>query len=141
MLNVLLAVDGSDNSLRAVAHMIKRASDAKDQYRIHLVNVQYPLRGSISTFIDAAQLKQHHHDEGMQALAQARAQLDAAGVSYTCHLFVGEPAEIITRYAREQGCEEIVIGSRGLSGVSGLLMGSVATKVIHLSHVPVLIVK
>jgi nucleotide-binding universal stress UspA family protein len=141
MLKILLAVDGSESSLRAVAHAIKRASPAKDQLQIHLVNVQHPVHGSVSTFVDAAQIKQYHHDEGMKVLTGARELLDAAGVPYQFHLFVGEPAEIIARYAKEQACDEIVIGTRGLSGISSLLMGSVATKIIHLAETPVLLVK
>lgn len=141
MQKILLAVDGSDSALRAVAHVIKRVSAARDQYEVHLVNVQYPLHGSVSGFVDAGQVKQYHHDEGVKTLAGARGHLDAAAVPYTHHLFVGEPAEVIARFAREQGCDEIVIGTRGLSGIGSLFMGSVATKVIHLADVPVLLVK
>lgn len=141
MLKVLLAVDGSETSLHAVEHVIKRATDAKSGFQVHLVNVQYPLHGSVSSFIDAAQIKQYHHDEGMKILAPARDKLDAAGVSYQSHLFVGDPAEVVTRYAKEQGCDEIVIGTRGLSGISSLLVGSVATKIIHLAEMPVVLVK
>jgi nucleotide-binding universal stress UspA family protein len=141
MLKVLLAVDGSETSLRAVEHVIKRVADAKNGYQVHLLNVQYPLHGSVSTFINAAQVKQYHHDEGMKVLDPAREKLDAAGVACQVHLFVGDPAEVITRYAKEQGCDEIVIGTRGLSGISGLLVGSVATKIIHLATVPVVLVK
>ncbi len=141
MLKVLLAVDGSESSLHAVAHMVKRASTLKDAYQVHLVNVQYPLHGSVATFVDASQIKQYHHDEGMKVLAPAKEKLDAAGVPYQAHLFVGEPAEVITRFAKEHNCDEIVIGTRGLSGISSLLVGSVATKIIHLAEVPVLLVK
>jgi len=141
MLALLVAIDGSNGSLHAIEHVIKRASAAKDAHRIHLVNVQYPLHGSVSTFINAEQIKQYHQDEGGQALSRARAMLDAAGIVYQHHLFVGEPAEVITRYAKEQGCDEIVIGSRGLSGISGLLLGSVAAKILHLADMPVLVVK
>ena len=141
MQKVLLAVDGSDNSLRAVAYMVKRASAAKDQYQVFLVNVQYALHGTVATFIDAQQLKQYHHDEGMKVLAPAQAQLAAAGITSTHHLFVGDPAELISRFAAEQRCDEIVIGSRGLSGIGSLLVGSVATKIVHLAKVPVVLVK
>lgn len=141
MQNILLAVDGSDNALRAVSHLIKRASAVRDDYQIHLINVQHPLHGSISTFIDAAQIKQYHQEEGMNALAGARDLLDAAGLAYTHHLFVGEPAQVIARYAREQQCDEIIIGTRGLSAISSALVGSVAIKVIHLADAPVLLVK
>jgi nucleotide-binding universal stress UspA family protein len=141
MQKILLAVDGSDSALRAVDHVVKRTASAKDDYQLLLVNVQYPLHGSVSTFIDAGQVKQYHQDEGLKTLVGAREKLDAAGVKYTYHLFVGEPAEVITRFAREQGAAEIVIGTRGLSGIGSLLMGSVATKVIHLADMPVLLVK
>lgn len=141
MLKVLLAVDGSETALHAVEHVIKRATDAKNGFQVHLVNVQHPLHGSVSSFVDAAQIKQYHHDEGMKILAPARDKLDAAGVSYQHHLFVGDPAEVVTRYAKEQGCDEIVIGTRGLSGISSLLVGSVATKIIHLAEMPVVLVK
>lgn len=141
MLTLLVAVDGSDNSLRAVEHVIKRVAAAKDAHRIHLVNVQHPLHGSVSTFVNAEQIKQYHQDEGMKALSRAQQVLDAAGVAYEHHLFVGEPAEVVTRYAKEQACDEIVIGSRGLSGISSLLLGSVASKIIHLAAMPVLVVK
>jgi nucleotide-binding universal stress UspA family protein len=141
MFNILLAVDGSDSALRAVEHVIRRVAEVPDHYVIRLVNVQYPLHGSASVFVDPAQVRQYHHDEGMKALAAARASLDRAGIAYTHHLFVGEPAEVIARYAKEQGCDEIVIGMRGLSGITSLLVGSVASKLIHLSEVPVLLVK
>jgi nucleotide-binding universal stress UspA family protein len=141
MLKLLLAVDGSDSSLHAAAHLIKRVQAAPSQYQVHLLNVQYPVHGSVSRFINASQIKQYHHDEGIKVLSTARKLLNDAGVTYDCHLFVGDPAEVIARYAKEHGCDEIMIGARGFSGISGLLMGSVATKVLHLSEVPVVLVK
>src|SRR4051794_20055916 len=128
MMNILLAVDGSESAQHAVAHLIKRASAAKDDYRVHLVNVQYPLHGGVSSFINTAQLKHYHHEEGMKILAPARAMLEAAGIHHDVHLFVGEPAEVIARFGKEQGCDEIIIGTRGLSAISGMLVGSVALK-------------
>lgn len=141
MQKVLLAVDGSESSLRAVAYLIKRVSTGKNDYQVDLVNVQYALHGTVATFINAQQLKQFHQEEGGKALAQAQAVLDAAGIACTHHLFIGNPAEMITRFAREQASDEIIIGSRGLSGIGGLLVGSVATKVVHLATVPVVLVK
>lgn len=141
MLRVLIAIDGSDTALRAVAHVIKQFPADRTAQELHLVNVQYSLHGGVSAFIDSAQIKQYHYEEGCKALASARALLDAAGVPYQSHLFVGEPAETIARFARENACDQIVIGTRGLGAVSSLLLGSVATKIIHLTEVPVLLVK
>jgi nucleotide-binding universal stress UspA family protein len=140
MLKVLLAIDGSENSLRAVSYLIKRASSTKDQYQVALVNVQYPLHGTVARFIDGTQVKQYHYDEGMKMLASAETSLSAAGIAYTRHLFVGEPAEMISRFAQEQGCDEIVIGSRGMGNIRSMLVGSVASKIIHLATMPVVLV-
>jgi nucleotide-binding universal stress UspA family protein len=48
---------------------------------------------------------------------------------------------MIARFARERGCDQILMGTRGLGAIGSLLLGSVATKVIHLADVPVLLVK
>ena len=141
MLKVLLAIDGSETALRAVTHVIKQFPADKTALEIHLVNVQYPVHGGVSVFVDAAQIKQYHYEEGEKALAPACALLDAAGLPYQSHLFVGEPAETISRFATEIACDQIVIGTRGLGAVSSLLLGSVATKIIHLAEMPVLLVK
>lgn len=141
MLKVLLAIDGSENSLRAVSYLIKRISTAKDQCQVALVNVQYPLHGTVATFVNGAQVKQYHHDEGMKMLAPAMTELSAAGIAHSHHLFVGQPAEVISRFAQEQACDEIIIGSRGLGNFSSMLVGSVATKIIHTATVPVVLVK
>ena len=77
----------------------------------------------------------------MKALATSMKKLDAAGVAYVHHIAVGEAAEVIVQFAEEKHCDEILMGTRGLGGAVSLLLGSVATKVIHLAKVPVLLVK
>ena len=77
----------------------------------------------------------------MQALAEARKLLDAAGIKYRYEIGVGDAAEVITSYAQDQACDRIIMGTRGLGTVSNLLLGAVATRVIQLSPVPVLLVK
>lgn len=141
MQKIVVAVDGSDSALRAVGHVIKSALASGTPPEIHLLNVQYPLRGSANLFVDADVIRQYHHEEGLKALEKARAMLDEAGLACMFHIIVGEPAETIVRYAREHQCDMIVMGPRGLGSVSGLLLGSVATKIIHLADVPVLLVK
>jgi nucleotide-binding universal stress UspA family protein len=141
MLNMLIPVDGSESAIRAVQHLIKMASWYKEALEIHLLNVQYPLHGDVQMFLENEQIRDFHHDEGLKALEQARKALDAAGLTYVFHIGVGEPAEVIADYAGDKGCDQIFMGTRGLGSIVGLLLGSVATKVIHLSDVPVLLVK
>lgn len=137
----LLAVDGSENSTRAAEYLLQHVGDYKQPVEVHLINAQAPLTGDITMFISAQQVKQYHEEEGIKALAAVRARFDSAGVPYAHHVGVGESAHVITDYARVHRCSEIVMGTRGLGTVSGVLLGSVATKVVHLSHVPVLLVK
>lgn len=53
----------------------------------------------------------------------------------------GNPAELILDACKEKGCDTIVIGSRGLSGVEEFLLGSVSSKVSQYAKVPVVVVK
>lgn len=141
MLRLLVPVDGSAASERAIDHLLKKVGWYKNTIEIHLLNVQHPLHGDVTMFVSQDQIKQFHHDEGLKALQAARDKLDAAGVPYVSHIGVGEPAPVITHYAREKQCDQIFMGTHGRGTVTGMLMGSVTTKVIHLTDIPVLLVK
>ena len=54
---------------------------------------------------------------------------------------MGDPAQMIVRYGAEKQCDQIVIGPRKLGAVKGLLLGSVASKVMQLSKIPMLLMK
>ncbi len=77
----------------------------------------------------------------MAGLKPAIQKLDAARIQCHHHIGVGGEADVICQYAREKGCDQIFMGTRGLGSVSNRVLGSVATKVFHLSPVPVLLVK
>lgn len=141
MIRLLVPVDGSEYSNRAVEELIKRLAWYRERPEIHLLNVQFPLHGDVKMFIESDEIRRFHHDQGVKALQNARDKLQAAGVSYVFHVGVGEPAQAIARYADEKQCDQIFMGTRGLGTIAGLLLGSVATKVIHLTKVPVLLVK
>lgn len=141
MLKILLPVDGSDASNKAVKNFIQLLNCYKETPEIHLLNVQLPLHGDVSLFIDGENIAQYHRDEGMERLKTARQLMDQADISYQFHIIVGEPAEIIVAFAKEKLLDQIVIGPRGMSAVKNLLLGSVANKVVQLSAIPVLLVK
>lgn len=141
MLKILLPVDGSDVSNKAVADFIKLLDWYRETPEIHLLNVQLPLHGDICMFIDKDNIKQYHREEGLKALQASRDLLQLAGITCQLHILVGDPAEMIERCAIEKQCNQIVIGPRGLGSVKGLLLGSVTNKVMQLSTIPVLLVK
>jgi nucleotide-binding universal stress UspA family protein len=143
MRKLLVPVDGSDCSLRALEYVIGARARLRDPQalKIHLLNVQAPLRGDVSMFVGEERIRAYHREEGEKALAAARALLDKAGIAYRFHIKVGEPAEVITRMAAERGCDGIVMGTHGRGAIAGMLLGSVAAKVLHLCTMPVLFVK
>ena len=143
MLKLLVPVDGSEHSSRTIDRLLKDMDWYKDGVEIHLLNVQRPMPyGSrVSSVIGHDKINQYHHDEGMAMLKAAMQKLDAAKVKYHFHIGVGDEAETIVKYAKEKGCDQIFMGTRGMGSVSNLLLGSVATKVIHLAEVPVVLVK
>lgn len=143
MLKILVPVDGSESSSRAVDYLIKNLGWLKDGAEIHLLNVQHqiPYGNRVSSVIGHDKLAQYHQEEGLAALKSARQKLDAAKLKYHFHIGVGDEADVICQYAKEKGGDQIFMGTRGLGSVSNLVLGSVATKVIHLSPVPVTLVK
>ena len=138
-MNILLPVDGSENSARAVQFVVKQMQNSKEVPDLHLLNVQHSLPGTIKGVADQA--KQYHHDEGIKALANARKALDDANIKYEYHISVGEVGELVAHFAKDLKCDQVVMGTRGMGSVANMLMGSTATKVLHTVDVPVLLVK
>jgi YjbE family integral membrane protein len=141
MMKILVPVDGSETSIRALDAVVHQLGLYKQTVEIHLLNVQHALPSRAAAHVAGDAVPEYHREQGLAELAQARTRLDAGKIAYQYHIAVGEPAEVITRYAKEEGCDQIVMGTRGMGSVSNLLLGSVATQVIHLSPVPVLLVK
>lgn len=128
----LVAVDSSDNALRAVAHAAQQA-DEMNVCSLHLVNVQHWL-GKEAAEAELAR-------RAWLATARARALLDAEGHPWRLHVAMGEAADQIIALSGHLGCTGIVIGSRGLGVTKSLLLGSVAYKLMHLSPHPVMVVR
>lgn len=141
MQNILVPVDDSDHALRAVEHLI-RLHQAGAVRQVHLLNVQLPVAsGHARLFLSHEALDEYHRDNGLQALQRARARLDSAGVNYDYHIRVGHPATVVSRLVREQGCDQVIMGTHGRSALTHLLLGSVASEVVRLVDVPVTLVK
>ncbi|MDP1735452.1 MAG: universal stress protein [Sulfuritalea sp.] len=127
----LVAVDSSENALRAVAHAAAQA-DEMNTCALHLINVQPWLSR------EAAEAELAHRALG--ATARARATLDAKGLPWRLHVAMGDSAERIIERAAQLCASGIVIGSRGLGVTEGLLFGSVTSKLMHLGGPPLSVV-
>jgi nucleotide-binding universal stress UspA family protein len=79
--------------------------------------------------------------KGIDILAVAEARALAAGVSYETHLGYGNVVEAICHTATARQCDAVLLGSRGLTGVKRLMIGSISNAVTAKILLPVLIVK
>ena len=137
----LVPVDGSEPSLRAVSYLIRLAK-CREVEQVHLVNVREPADAwEIRRFLNPDEIAEMQQREGEVDLSAAKALLDAAGVAYDAKVLVGPVAQTIADYAAEHGCDSIVMGTHGRGGLAELFLGSVAAKVIHLTRLPVTLIK
>ncbi len=138
-MKILVAVDGSKGSLQAVQLLV----DHRDWYRerpdVELVTVHLPVPKV--AHLGKGQLDKYYAEEGAAMLAPAKKKLDAARIPYQARVLVGPVAESIVKHARDKRCDVIYIGTRGMSELGKALVGSIATKVLHISDIPVLLVK
>lgn len=141
MIRILVPIDGSESAMRALKAAIAMAQQ-QDDAELHLLNVPLPvLSGHAKMFLDKSVVQDYYNDEGEKALAVARKVAEDSGVRFVTAIKAGQSAQTIVDYCRAQQCGQIVMGTRGLSALPGILLGSVANKVIHLADVPVTLVK
>ena len=142
MLNLLIAVDGSTYSDRAIDYARARAAATRDGAEVHLLNVQAPLAGvNVKLFISQDSLQAHYREQGTAVLAGPRKRLSGSGLPFDHHIGVGDPSQVIVEYAGSKRCDEIVMGTHGRGFLAGAVLGSVAQKVVHLASMPVVLVK
>jgi nucleotide-binding universal stress UspA family protein len=135
-----VAVDGSEHALRAVGHVVKLHQELGGVH-VQLVNVEPEPIEWQTHGLEREAVEDHLRVLAERKLQAARALLEKAGVPHETRVILGEPAPAIAKAAKDLGCGDIVMGTRGLGSVAGLVMGSVAMKVVHLTDLPVTLVK
>ena len=145
---VVLAIDGSDHSERAVTTVAELIT-AGVIGAVHLLHVVPPRASEVVLASDAYVGVEHayittlDHETalGREMLDRIAGTLRKAGDSpISTHLSTGDPARMIVELADDVGAGLIVMGRRGLGGFGGLLLGSVTKKVEHGSSAAVLTV-
>lgn len=142
MKNILVPVDGSDAALRALKAAVQFAQQQSHECIVHVLNVQAPvITNNAARFFAPEVLQSYYQDEGNVALEKSNTYLATVDVPSETYVEVGHVAEIAKKYVEQKGCDHIVMGTRGLGAVPGLLLGSVATKILHSLDVPVTLIK
>ncbi len=133
---IVLAIDGSDTSKKG----IPAAADVAKHYGaeilvLHIRERELSMMGSVDLETPAAAL---------DLVDEVVSELKDAGVSARGEVReapLGRVPAIIIEFAREEDAGLIVMGSRGLSDWSGIFLGSVTHRVLHLATIPVLVVR
>lgn len=135
---ILLPVDGSENSLNAVRHVISRAAD-KPAIEVHLLHVRTPL-SYIARFVSRSDIDGYHREEAVKALTPALELLSRAGVPHVDHVEFGDKAETIKRVAERLGVDQIIMGTARKNSITRILEDSVTGNVLEIAQVPVVVV-
>jgi len=142
MLKLLIPVDGSEASHRAVDAAVRLAAETTvEVVLVHVRDGAAAYRGERSPY-EYEQIHARERELQARVLEQALAQARQAGLAAVTTLGEAGSAGVdIPRLATEQSADMIVMATRGLGAVGALVMGSVAQQVVHRATVPVLLVK
>lgn len=140
MRKILMPVDHSDNAQRAVGYAASLVRETPS-LQLYLLNVQEPIEPRMHAQLTHDEIRSIQAQEAELVLEPLRQILNSVGAQYRAEWRSGPVAPTIADYAREIGCDGIVMGTRGMSAIGNLVMGSTATKVVNLATVPVTLVK
>ncbi len=143
--HILIAVDDSATSNRALQEAIRLAQDQHAALRIVYVADTLALQGA-APLADAAESEQAWREIGDVILERARAVAAGAGVSAETALLETEDvedrvAQAITGEARRWGADLLIAGTHGRGGLKHMIMGSVAEGIVRHAPVPVMLVR
>src|SRR5579875_1975352 len=134
-MRILLATDGSPHALRAAAWTARMARECRDVdvVVVHVGHLPALALGGAEVVTDLGGVV-----EGLERAGRAILERTAR---VTTVYRTGEPAGEIVRAAEELRADLIVVGSRGLGQIGGLILGSVSERVLHGARCPVLVVR
>jgi nucleotide-binding universal stress UspA family protein len=140
-MKLLIATDGSEHSRRAVRYVIAHWPALDPNLRIVLCHGDPPLTPHVANALGRAEVDSYHADNATDALRDAIADFAEAGIAVESRTAVGDPAEVVLHAQVATQADLVVMGSHGRGAWRNLLLGSVVTKVLAHSTVPVLIVR
>lgn len=142
VMNMTVAVDGSENSMRAAQFALKIVQ-ARPFVKVTLLSVacQYDAAYFADVWVGEDLPNKKCLEESKKGLEKARGIFDEAGVPVKSDLLMGDPGTRIVSYIEDKGIDRVVMGSRGLNPFMGMILGSVTYKVLNSVKIPVTVVK
>lgn len=140
MSKLILATDGSEYS-QAAAHYLVANPILNPAADVILVSVATRLPPHVTGSLSAGDANSWYDDENRKALQPAEDILRAGNIRFSSAGLNGVPEDAIVAYANEVSADLIVIGTHGNGALLNAVLGSVASRVLSKSSVPVLLVK
>jgi nucleotide-binding universal stress UspA family protein len=140
-MKILVAVDGSDCSRRAIEFVASRRTLIKSSPEVLVLNVRWPLPAHPARIVGMANVREYYADEAEQALRPARKRLQKADLTPLVRYTIGRPATEISAAADKKHADLLILGSHGHSALGGMLLGSVTNEVLVRTKRPTLVVR
>ena len=141
-MKILIAVDGSAFSTNAVKHVIKHFNWFSSAPDLHLLHVKSPLpSGGARSFLSSDMVQRYYQEESESALKPSEKILRKKQIPFRSVWTVGDIAKEIQSHVKKNKIDMIVMGSHGHGALTNVVMGSVATKVLASTAIPVMIVR
>jgi len=140
-MKILVAVDGSAYTKRMLAYIAAHDEWLGPRHRYTVIHCVLPLPHGAAAFADPDRARALYEDDAEAVLAPIRRFLARQGMDAALIHRIGAPAATIAKLARRGKFDLLVIGSQGRGAVGGLVLGSVAAKVLSLCNTPALIIR
>jgi nucleotide-binding universal stress UspA family protein len=138
---ILVAYDGSDSGIQSLQKAIELA-ETNESIEIEVLHaVEHPIITEYAAAYSYAEELEKARQQGNLVIKKAENTLSNVTNRWRTAVVEGWPAQAILEERNNSNCDLIVLGSRGLSGLKELFLGSVSHYVSQHSPVPVLIVK
>lgn len=139
MKKVLIPVDGSEYSMESIK-LFKELNicSANDLYILNVQNISFPYE-TYHSLGTKDNVMDYLKDNGKKVLKNASKLL--AGEKFHTEVRIGDTITEILKYAEEIEADLIIVGSHGKSGLTSVIMGSVTSKLLSYSPVPVLVAR
>ena len=140
-MKILLAVDGSDYTNRLLSYLTTHKEWSNAEHAFTVFHVVLPVPHRAAAFAGAEIVYGYYEDDARMVLEPVRDLLARNGIEASFEHRVGHPAQEIASFAEKGRFDLVIMGSRGHGALAGLVLGSVATKVLAGCTVPVLLVR
>ena len=140
-MKILLAIDGSEYTKRMLAYLTTHEEVFSANHSFTLLTVQPQLPPRARNVVGKDAVEAYHREEAEKVLGPVVKFLLRHGIDAKSVSKVGHAGEVIAKTAESGKFDMVVLGSHGHNALGNLVMGSVATKVLAMSQVPVLLVR